>query len=109
MRTVPFSQLFSFDESSQTITPRVAVRIDGATFTPGVSIGRGIYVSRGGVALRALVGMDLKVNDARGVPELHPQQPSAAACRAVPAIPAQLAANTSSAATRKSRSKAKTA
>ena len=107
MQTVPFAQLFSFDESSQTITPRVSVRIDGATFGPGVSIGRGIYVSKGGVALRALVGMDLTVSDARGVLELLPQQPSEAICRSVKVAPLRLATTTPPTAPRKARAKPK--
>jgi hypothetical protein len=68
MRTVPFSQLFSFDEPSQRITPRVRVRIDGSTFGPGVSLGRGL--SMGGIALLAMVGKDLGISEERGVLEI---------------------------------------
>jgi hypothetical protein len=107
MQTVPFSQLFSFDESSQTITPRVAVRIDGATFGPGVSVGRGICVSRGGVAVRTLVGMDLNFNDARDVLEILPQQPPGAIYRNANVSPVPLVAITSSIATKKGRSRPK--
>jgi hypothetical protein len=52
------------------------VRIDGTTFGPGVSVGRGVCLSKDGIALRALVGKDVEISNARGVLEILPQRPA---------------------------------
>ena len=61
---VPYSQVFQVNPDGS-VSPRVAVHINGVQMGPGVAFGGG--VSFGGVDLAALKGKDLDVEVSGGI------------------------------------------